>query len=141
MNNADKYSSEFKTEVVLKALKGKKTQQEIAEEYGINAANISTWKKTFLEKSHRAFETTCRTSYRDYEMDIDETKTRVRKLRMKNGYSLKQVSDMLGVRENVYIRYENDPMNMPGEMIARLAKIYQISSDYLLGLSDSPEIC
>ena len=51
MNNAEKYSSEFKTEVVLKALKGKKTQQEIAQEYGIYAANISTWKKTFMEKA------------------------------------------------------------------------------------------
>lgn len=137
MNQEDKYTSEFKAEVVLKVIKGNKTQKEIAREYGINASLIGTWKKIFLKKSYRAFETACHASYRDYESDIkDENHTRIRELRIRNGFSIKQIGEMLGIKEYLYTRYENEPQSMPSECLIGLTQIYHVSADYILGIQD-----
>jgi len=43
------HSKEFKAKVALEALKGQKTANEIAAEYGIHPSQINTWKKRALE--------------------------------------------------------------------------------------------
>ncbi len=43
------HSKEFKAKVALEALKGQKTANEIATEYGIHPSQINTWKKRALE--------------------------------------------------------------------------------------------
>ena len=54
--------------------------------------------------------------------------------------STKQVGEILGIRQQTYIRYENNPMDMPSDYIVKLAILYNVSSDYLLGLSNSPHL-
>lgn len=141
MGDKEKYSSEFKSEVTLKALNGNQTQKEIAKEYGISESTVGRWKKLFLEKAYCAFEPTCNKSYDDCALDVDETGTRIRKLRIKNGMSTQQVGEILGIGQKIYIRYENNPMDMPSNYIVKLAILYNVSSDYLLGgLSNSPHL-
>ena len=51
------YTSQFKTKIVLELLKEEKTIGEIAKENKINPNVIRNWRKEFLEKAPRLFET------------------------------------------------------------------------------------
>ena len=51
-----RYSTEFKTKIVLEVLQGDKTLNEIASEYNIIPKNIMNWKKLFLENAQMAME-------------------------------------------------------------------------------------
>lgn len=44
-----RHSSEFKAKVALEAMKGQKTLNELASEYGVHAVQIAQWKKQALE--------------------------------------------------------------------------------------------
>ena len=45
------FSSAFKAEVSLEAIKGVKTVSELAQEFELHPAQITQWKKQFLEQS------------------------------------------------------------------------------------------
>ncbi len=49
------HSKEFKAKVALEALKGQKTANEIAAEYGVHPSQINTWKKRAQEALPDAF--------------------------------------------------------------------------------------
>jgi len=51
-----KYSTQFKTKIVLEVLREEKTLNEIASEYNINPKNIQNWKKIFLANAEVAME-------------------------------------------------------------------------------------
>jgi len=51
-----KYSTQFKTKIVLEVLREEKTLNEIASEYNIIPKNIMNWKKIFLENAEVAME-------------------------------------------------------------------------------------
>lgn len=51
-----KFSANFKTKVVLEALKNEKTLQEIASKYEVHSTQISSWKSEFLEHAPTIFE-------------------------------------------------------------------------------------
>ena len=51
-----KYTTEFKTKIVLEVIKGEKTLNEIASEYNIIPKNIMNWKKTFMDNAELAME-------------------------------------------------------------------------------------
>lgn len=51
-----KFSSAFKAEVALEAIKGVKTITELAQEYQVHPVQVNTWKKTFLERTANIFE-------------------------------------------------------------------------------------
>ena len=44
-----RHSAEFKGKVALEALKGMKTVNELASEYGVHVSQINNWKKHLLE--------------------------------------------------------------------------------------------
>lgn len=50
--------------------------------------------------------------------------------------SQQQVADLLNIRQQSYAQYENDFSEPNLETLAKLAKIFEVSTDYLLGLSD-----
>ena len=45
----------------------------------------------------------------------------------------KQISEMLGIQQTVYSRYERGFQNIPIEHLIRLADFYGTSTDYILG--------
>jgi transposase len=51
-----RHEAAFKARVALEALKGVRTIQEIAKEYGIHPVQVSEWKKTMVERAANAFE-------------------------------------------------------------------------------------
>ena len=44
-----RYSAEFKAKVALEAVKGLKTRNQIASEFGVHPVQISQWKKELLD--------------------------------------------------------------------------------------------
>ncbi|MCP4491893.1 MAG: IS3 family transposase [Gammaproteobacteria bacterium] len=64
-----KFTSTFKTQVVLELLKEDQTVSQIASRYEICAKNLINWKKKFLENASLAFETNSVT--KEYRLEID----------------------------------------------------------------------
>ena len=50
-----KYSKELKARIALDAIKSQKTIAELASEYGVNANQISIWKKQLLDAAPDTF--------------------------------------------------------------------------------------
>lgn len=61
---------------------------------------------------------------------------RIRDLREDNDYSQQKVADYLHLNRNVYWRYESGMREIPVWAVIKLAELYDVSTDYLLGLSD-----
>ena len=59
---------------------------------------------------------------------------------MREDHDLKQaeLAEMLGIKQTVYSRYERGLRTIPIDLLIRLSKFYQVSCDYLLGLTDNP---
>lgn len=51
-----KFSSKFKTKVVLEALKERQTVAQLAQKYELHPNQISTWKKEFLSGAEQVFD-------------------------------------------------------------------------------------
>ena len=52
-----KFSTSFKTKVVLETLKEQSTLQELASKHELSITQLNTWKKEFLSKADIVFET------------------------------------------------------------------------------------
>ena len=61
---------------------------------------------------------------------------RMRNLRQDNDLSQKKVADMLGVAQTTYSQYELEKRPMPIDYLIALSKFYNVSADYMLGLSN-----
>lgn len=64
---------------------------------------------------------------------------RIRELREARGYSQRELADMLEMAQPQYFRYEQGQRDLPTALLIRLAEIYGVSTDYLLGLTDKTE--
>lgn len=65
-----KFSSSFKAKVVIETIKDQLTLQEIASKFDIHPAQISTWKREFIENSSKAFDSKTKTEETDKEKSI-----------------------------------------------------------------------
>ena len=61
---------------------------------------------------------------------------RIRELRQDNDYTQKKIADILGVAQTTYSQYELEKRPMPIEYLVALCKFYNVSADYILGLTD-----
>ena len=64
---------------------------------------------------------------------------RIRELREDNDYTQLQIADYLNLNRNVYWRYEVGEREIPVWAVIKLAKLYNVSVDYILELSDNPK--
>lgn len=65
--------------------------------------------------------------------------SRLRAMRERMGFSQQDLADRAGVHLNQVYKWENERA-MPGaDMLARLSRELNVSSDYLLGLVDEPQ--
>ena len=62
--------------------------------------------------------------------------TRIRDIRVDNSLQQKEVAKMLKIAPNTLSQYENGERNIPLDILAKLAIIYNTSADYLLGITD-----
>lgn len=61
---------------------------------------------------------------------------RLKELREENNYTQKQIADVLEVKQNTYSQYETEKREIPISALIKLAKYYDVSVDYILGLTD-----
>ena len=61
---------------------------------------------------------------------------RIRDLREDSDLTQKQVADYLSMKQPQYNRYEWGIRDIPSDMLIALAKYYNTSTDYILGLTD-----
>ena len=61
---------------------------------------------------------------------------RIRDLRNDRGLKQKQVAKLLNVSQNTYSQYEIGISRFPLDAVVRLAEYYNVSIDYLVGLTD-----
>ncbi len=65
---------------------------------------------------------------------------RLRDLREDNNYTQKDIAELLYTTQPQYFRYESGQRDLPCELLVMLAKIYNTSTDYILGLTDKPSV-
>lgn len=63
--------------------------------------------------------------------------TRIRDLREDADLSQKEIAKILNCSQQVYSNYELGQRDIPTAILIKLAKFYNVSADYILGLSDS----
>lgn len=61
---------------------------------------------------------------------------RLKDLREDHDLVQKEVAAILGIDQRVYSNYELGKREIPVRFVIKLAKYYNVSTDYILGLSD-----
>jgi len=61
---------------------------------------------------------------------------RLKELREELGLTQKQVADQLNLNSVTYLRYEKAQREPPLSVLADLARFFDVSVDFLLGLTD-----
>ena len=62
--------------------------------------------------------------------------TRVKELREENGYGLRELAAMLEISHSALINYEKGERTADIEICKKVADIFHVSGDYLLGISN-----
>ena len=58
---------------------------------------------------------------------------RIRELREDNDFKQEKLAQVLGVRQTTYSKYELGKINVPIDMLIKIADFYHVSLDYLVG--------
>ena len=61
---------------------------------------------------------------------------RLRELRIQNKMTQREIATYLGITQPSYIRYENGKSEPTLECLVKIADLYDVSVDYLLGRSN-----
>lgn len=61
--------------------------------------------------------------------------TRIRDLREDRDWKQEYVAGLLGIRQTTYSKYELGKILVPIDMLIKLADLYDVSLDYLVGRS------
>ncbi len=64
---------------------------------------------------------------------------RIRDLRNDRDLTQEQVAKILNVKQNTYSQYEIGTISFPLDYVIKLAVFYDVSIDYLVGLTDEPK--
>ena len=67
------------------------------------------------------------------------TGQRLKKLRLKNHLTQKDICEKINVGIMTYSRYERGRNDIPTEIIARIAALFDVSVDYIICLTDNPK--
>lgn len=69
-------------------------------------------------------------------MEVSESLKRFRKW---TGLNQEEMATKLGVKRQAYQPYETGKVKPSVDMVLKMAKVFGVSADYLLGLSDEPQ--
>jgi len=61
---------------------------------------------------------------------------RIYELREDNDLKQREIAKILNCSQRVYSNYERGDLDIPTEILIKLAKHYDVSTDYILGISD-----
>ncbi len=72
------------------------------------------------------------------EMFWEALTTRLRKLRDSQGWTQEDVASRVGIGKSAYRSYENNDRRIPVDVLTRVAALYNVSVDEMLGNSIRP---
>jgi transcriptional regulator with XRE-family HTH domain len=61
---------------------------------------------------------------------------RIKELREDSDYTQVFVAEYLRMKQPQYFRYESGQRDIPSDVLIALSKLYNVSTDYILGLTD-----
>jgi transcriptional regulator with XRE-family HTH domain len=64
---------------------------------------------------------------------------RIQKLRESRRHTRPHVARVIGISQSQLYKYERGLHQPPSGVVAKLAKLFEVSPDYLLGLTDTPQ--
>ncbi|ARD47789.1 helix-turn-helix domain-containing protein [Sporosarcina sp. P33] len=64
---------------------------------------------------------------------------RLKTLRLKKRLTLREVASKIGLAKSSYASYEGGYRNPPIDKLIALAQLYQVSTDYILNLTNVPD--
>lgn len=65
---------------------------------------------------------------------------RIKDLREDNDKTQTEVAMFLGMKQPQYYRYETGLRDIPSDILIKLADYYGVSTDYILGRTNNPDI-
>lgn len=65
---------------------------------------------------------------------------RIHDLREDRDLTQKKMGEILSCSQRVYSNYERGELDIPTEILLRLADYYDVSVDYILGRTDNPAV-
>ena len=71
---------------------------------------------------------------------VKEYRDILRELREDRDLKQFAVASVLGIDQRAYSRYENGVNELPLRHLKTLCEFYQVSADYILGLTNNPQI-
>ena len=87
-----KFKGDFKSKVVLEALKERSTTEDLAKKYELHPNQISTWKKEFLSKAASVFDDKANDVDKAREADIETLYAKIGQLKVENDFLKKKLS-------------------------------------------------
>ena len=82
MKKRKNYTKDFKARVALDAIKGQKTINELATEYGVHSNQIGQWKKKLITESTEVFSQNRGRDAKAYEAEKDRLYQQIGKLQV-----------------------------------------------------------
>ena len=64
---------------------------------------------------------------------------RIRNLRIDNNFTQKDIAKILNIKQNTYSQYEIGTLRYPVDVLIKLSLHYNVSIDYLVGITDTKE--
>ena len=64
---------------------------------------------------------------------------RLKTLRLQRRLSQKEVANVLNISQRQYSRIEKEDVKINADKLIKLAKLFNTSIDYILGLTDNPK--
>ena len=65
---------------------------------------------------------------------------RIRDLREDNDFTQSYIAKVLNCSQQAYSNYELGQRDIPSDILIRLSSFYNVSIDYILGVTDCPNI-
>jgi transposase len=91
-----KFTSAFKAQVALEAIKNKKTMVELSQHFDVNPVMISKWKTDFLENMNLVFEKEKGSSDQSNDSEMEKLYAQIGQLKVENDF-LKKSCKKLGI--------------------------------------------
>lgn len=64
---------------------------------------------------------------------------RIRDLREDNDMKQREVATYLNCSQQVYSNYELGQRDIPTDILIKLSRLYKVSTDYILGITNNPK--
>lgn len=92
--NRRKFSTAFKTKVVIESLKERDTLSDLAKKYEVHSNQIQKWKKDFLDNAETVFNKKANAKTDNSQVDTDKLYQKIGKLEMERDFLKKNLSKL-----------------------------------------------